>query len=470
MPAPALRIPISATVEAFERDMEKAKSATERAAKFMAERWARSNSELVKLGEQGVRSYVGALAQSTGATTAFVRSLAPLTTTGLALGGLLAIIGVFKVLSAIVDLAKSKMDEYLDIQTRAAAAGQGVEAWQRQVEAAKTFGLTVDNLSDAFKNFKRVSEDALGGSQLANRLKELRDAGNFQGNRGVQLFQRAGNQEERFRAMTVLITEAIQKGERLAALDLAERFLPPEMLDRLRASGDFLAEMERRAAAVAALDIISEADINQAADLKFRLEEAHKVLAERFKPIQQDLISLGLNYHENWVAVIERLAQAVGLAQQFYNWLKEIPDILAQAGNASWIKRLGKWMEDAGLTSTPESMGVTMVRPGMARVNEPEGGRSHEMVEARERLATMMKNRQARLEAERRTTEEGMRAPPRRDVSKVPGGAAKKGAAEEADAFDRAVEALDRHATAMAADAAAVGLNMAQQQDRKSVV
>lgn len=46
-------------------------------------------------------------------------------------------------------------------------------------------------------------------------------------------------------------------------------------------------------------EIISDADVGRATDLKERMESAQKILVEKWKPVQDDIAKLGMNYHES---------------------------------------------------------------------------------------------------------------------------------------------------------------------------
>ena len=82
------------------------------------------------------------------------------------------------------------------------------------------------------------------------------------------------------------------------------------------------------------------------------------MLADRLKPIQDDLAKLGTNYHESWVSITEYMAKAVGIGNDLYAALKEIPDIFARAGSASFWTKLTEATGKLGLNSDPASMGL----------------------------------------------------------------------------------------------------------------
>ncbi len=330
--------------------------------------------------------------------------------------GILIVAGAMKAMNAITDLAKERLEEYNKIAEQAAAGGVSTDFFQRTAKAADDAKISIDDAAAALKKFRDVSSPALGGSALDQRLDELRKAGNFKANTGVDQFKIASTDEERYRAMVSLITQALDKGERLAALDLAAKFLPPAMLDQLKANAGFLKEMQERADKLAATSIISPEDIARAVDLQARLDAASKTLSEKFKPIQDDLASLGLNYHENWVSIVEDLATAVKHATALYQALKQVPDWFAKriGGASVWSSITEATTTPEGRAAAEKAHGITPIdsQPAIANSDSPE------MTAAKNRLRTGLTNpADVRLAGEQ-TTNVAYGA--RQDTSKVP--------------------------------------------------
>ena len=247
------------------------------------------------------------------------------------------VIELFRAMNAIAALGEAKFKELNDLAANASKAGVGTDTFQRQTQAAKEFSIDAKTATDAMVKFNDASMARGGEGVIEKRLKELTELGNFTDNAGVTAYQRAATTEERYRAVVTLITTAMERGERLAALDLASKFLPAEMLDRLRASSTFLSDLQRAAAEIKPAELISAADVGYATDLKKRIEESERILSEKWAPLQRDLTQLGLNYKESWVVINEMLATAVGYATSLYGWFKGIADFFAKMGNAAWI-------------------------------------------------------------------------------------------------------------------------------------
>lgn len=432
MATPALNIPIRADISRFTADMEKTKNISSTALKAITKNVIDMNASF--LATQGAAG---------GATLAFGRTLGALGPLSLAVG---AIAGTFKLMAYATELAKERIEEFNKIADQAAKTGLGTELFQRITKAGEQARLSIDETTAALKRFNDASTPKLGGSVLTSRVGELTEAGNFKGNSGVAAVLGATDSEDRLRATVKLIDEAMQKGERLAALDLAEKVFGASVTEKLRQNSSYLREMLDTADKLKAKEIISTEDVGRAIDLKTRMEEAQKILADKWKPIQDDLAKLGMNYHESWVGITETMATAVGYANQLYDAIKSIPDRLAEAGNAPFWGKLTQWMEAQGLNSRPEGL-ILRGEPGF---NSATDGQSA----AGRALAAGLRNPAAVSQAMKQATDVSYAV--RKDTSINP--QTTKDLSDLNDQYDRAVATLEKHTARLNADRQAVGL------------
>lgn len=428
MAVPALRIPLSLNMDGFQKNIESAKGLTSQATKFITKQFIDMNASM--LATQGAAG---------GAVLGFRSILGVLGPLSIAIGG---IVGVFKLMGYATELAKEKIEEFNEIAEKAAKANVSTDFFQRFTKSGEQLKLTVDQVNEALERFNNASRDALGGSSLSQRVAELQKAGNFSGNAGAGALSGADGTEEKLRATAQLIREAFDAGQRLAGLDIAQKAFGPEITDRLRQNAGFLDQMLVTAKGLAAEKIVSDEQVGQAIQLKTRLEDAQKVLAEKFKPIQDDLAKLGVNYHESWISIVETMSSAVTKANALYDGLKAIPGVLADLGNASFWTKLTEASEKLGLNSKPDGM-ILRGEPGFA--TDP----------ARERLAASMNSPNAVRQAMQQATDVQSRV--RGDTSKAPA----KEVTETADAYDRAIESIEKHTARLQADTSAVGLGTA---------
>jgi hypothetical protein len=392
-------------------------------------------------------SAMGPAAASAG--LAAVRGMSPL----LALAGrillpITLVIDSFRIMAAITELGAQKLEELNKTAAAAAASGVGVDFFQRQAKAAEDLVGKADLATEALKRFNAVSQDKLGGSDLSNRINQLTGAGNFGGNSGVDAYKNAVTTEERYRAVVTLISEAMEKGERLAALDLAAKFLPPELTERLRQNGQFLREMQDTADKIKLSQIASAEDVGYAVELKRRLEEANKIIADGLKPLQRDLTQLGLNYQESWVNIVEFMAKAVKLADSLYAALKRIPDMFTWFGNLPIWTAIIAISNKLGTSSRPEGL-VMKGEPGFD-TNTGAGSKANSA------LAASLSDTNAVKRAMQEAID--VQTKLRGEISKPIVSGAAKAAADTKDAYDRAIETVEKHTARMRADAEAAGL------------
>ncbi|ABE63267.1 hypothetical protein Nham_2477 [Nitrobacter hamburgensis X14] len=425
MTTPALNIPIRVTgQEEFKKRMNETSSLTRHVAQVATTQIIRMNAGW--LAQQGA---IGAATVAAGRFLSLANRL---------LLSYAAIKSVFMLMGYATDLAKAKIKEFNEVADKANASGFSTEFFQRITKSSGEARDKVDELSESLVNFNKASAPKLGGSELQNRIDELKKAGNLSGNTGLAAFVSANDAEARLRAIVSLINQAMQAGERLAALDLAQRAFGPQITAALRADSGYLDDMLKRADALSKTKIVSQEDLGRAIELKQRLEDAQKVLSEKFKPIQDDLAKLGFNYRENWADITESLAAAVGYATQLYSALKQVPDLLAdKIGGASIWTSLTNATGAMGLNSTPESMGLI---------------EDHGQMAANAKLRAALQNHANVTKGMREATD--VQSAVRGDTSKnpVPDKTAEK------NQFDKASEAIEQHTAKMRVDAEAVGL------------
>lgn len=343
-------------------------------------------------------------------------------------------------------LSGQRLADYVAIADKASKSDLSTDFFQRISKAAEAAKLPVDDLQAALKKLTDVSADKLGGSDGQNRLDALTKAGNFQGNTGVAAFAGANTTEERFRAIVSLIDQAMQKGERLAALDVSKTFLGDAVTANLAKDQDYLDKMLKSADAVKSTELISEKDVGNALVLQQRLDAAEKILSERWHPIQNILIDLGLKMREGWVNIVEAIAAAFDWLNKFVDKLSNIPKSL--------VDRF------VDLTTTPESRAAAAESYGLVTdKNDPRW----QMDVARQRLAAQMNNPANMMRARDETN--AVQNAVFKDTSKDPD----KKIDDTVSAYDRAEEALLKYIEVTKASAAAVGQSASEQERARAI-
>lgn len=424
MAGPSLVIPVGADISKFQRAMNDTTSIATKAT--------------LAITKQAIQMSTGFLASQGAAGAATIAFGRLLGAAGPVLLAITAIKDAFKLMNYATELAKARIEEFNKVTAEANATGFSTDFFQRVTKSAGDARDKIADITEALKKFNAASTDKLGGSDLQKRLDELQKAGNF-GGAAIG----GNNSEEKLRSVVALIDDAMQKGQRLAALDLAENAFGPKVAAALRADSGYLDDMLKRADAIKKTQLISEEDLGRAQDLQRRIDAAQKILADKWKPVQDDLASLGTNYHDSWVSITETMARAVGFATDLYSTMKQLPDALASAGNASFWQKLTDATGKLGLNSAPDDL-----------VTDPAEIKKYT---AQQRLNAALQNYSNVTRSMRETSD--VVSAVRGDTSKAPG----KDIGESANSYDRANEAIEKHIARLGADAQAQGLSTAAQ-------
>lgn len=370
---------------------------------------------------------------------------------------ILAAVSLFKLLGFSIELAENQMKKSADIMKKSLDSGLGPELVQRIEETAKAVNVSVNSMTETVKKFQDVTRNKVQGfeiievkpgkepekfdptSDFQKRLDELTKLGNFAKNQFIDAFKEAETTEQRYRAVINLISKAMQDGERFAALNLASTFLSPEAMERLKAMPDFLTVAQEKADLLAKTKIISTEDIARSLLLQKRLEDAEKILKEKWIPAQEQLTALGMEFKAAWVGIVELLAAGLGLINDM---LAKMPNL--GSGIATALSRL----PGVGQLITT----VRLIRAAAAG-NVQDGNLTDAQRRLREGLlspAIIQRNSQNLQEFQQGVL--GDRSKMVREKADEPG-------KEKKTPWDRAVEGIQKHIAALRAEEAAIGRN-----------
>jgi hypothetical protein len=381
----------------------------------------------------------------TAATTIAARLLPALSL----LGKGLLIYDAIKLVTEAWRLGNEKLAEYVALSENAAASGVSTDFYQRIAEAAKDAKTPVEALTEAFKALTAAAGPTLGGSVARNRLDELIKAGNFGGNASVGELKGANSNEERLRALADFYDKALEKGQRLAALDIVKAFGGEQLAASLAKDSGYLDKMLDAADEISAKELIKASDIQNAVELQNRLDAAEKILSQRWHPIQDLLTSLGIKMKEVWVGIVEAIAKAVDavfkLGERIAAVLAPLLEFMQTAGQL--IGKAAPYLALApgglGLPAAAGALTVGALSTPGSGVDQATAQREALMADARKRLAEGL-NRQ-------------------NDTSRAPA------VAQEASAYDRAKDSINKYIEVTKAAADTVGLSNAAQEKAKVV-
>lgn len=222
-------------------------------------------------------------------------------------------------------LGNAKLAEHVALAEKAGQSNVSTDFYQRIAKGAEAAKLPVDDLTAALKKLNDSFASKLGGNDAMTRLDALLKAGNFKGNSGVADLKAANDPEERFNAIVKLVREAMDAGQRLAALDLSKTFLGDAVTANLAKDSDYLDKMKATIESTKATELVSAADIGRATELQNRLDAAEKILSQRWHPIQDLLTQAGIAMKGVWVDIVETIAKGVDWIAKLIEKLGAVP-------------------------------------------------------------------------------------------------------------------------------------------------
>lgn len=401
MPAPALKIPVSVDLAAFQDGMEKASSGVGETVKLIGRAFQQLNGDVV----------TGALGASAGVATGWAQSAVKIA------GSIGTIIAATEIMIAIIGQAREELAHMVEIADKANERKLSPEFFQKFLLEAKNLKVTAGELEQALTSAFAATREKIDPnatvfdatltkvSELSAAMRdynlELFDASNK--SKGLDLFQ-SSDVGERIRGVVTTMRDLQKIGQDVAALDLAEKLFGSALADRMRQGAITAEGILKSLDSVASLGtrIVPDTAVLNAKEIDDRLKKAHQTLDDQLKPSWEGLALVLLDLKLGWTEIVEFMGKAVGLAATIGKFLNK-PLFSTPAAN------------DAG-NDIFAGAGV----PKEALIPLPRA----------------------------------------RNTTNAPNEKPKKETAERDD-FDQQVNAINRHIAALNADGAAVGLNAA---------
>lgn len=356
------------------------------------------------------------------------------------IGQVLLIYDALKLVGQGWKLAGQRIEEYSQISAN--AIGVSTDFYQRIIKGAESAKLPVDELTASFQRMKDALTPQLGGAEGLNRLKELTDAGNFKGNTGVDALKSAVGTQQQWEALVKLVHEAGDAGERLAAIDLTKSILGEDAAKNLSRDYDYLDKIKQQADSISGTSIIPDADIARAVEIQERFDAVYKTLSERWHPLQEVITNAGQALKVVWLNFLEIVASLITKLADAYNWA-------ARLAALTFDKLKEGIRAAAGLQGT--AYGPL----------DDNVGTTYDFAKRRLAAQLAQKNQVQRGVDELNALYSSIRG----DKSKDPA----KNVTETASAYDRATESVLKYIEVTKAEAATVGLSVAEQEKAKVV-
>lgn len=436
MSVPALRIPISAKMDDFERDMNKTRETSVRLLRGVAQQVIKFNQDLSAGAAQTAASWEASWLKAGARVAAGV---------GLGIGA--AILSA-KAIGAVIDSVREQLADVIALGDRAAAAGVSGEFFQSFIAGARNAKISVDVLEDALRHANEQTKGRLapdwnvwdeGKRKITEVEKALTDFRELfttdQKFTGLDLFRDAGDTENRSRAVLIAMQELEAIGQRLASLDLAEKMFGAKFADNVRqgntSANELLGTIDKLAQDKTG--VWSSKLIEDAREIDRQLKQANDRVEREMTPTWQGLVDKANTLKGAWASIVDLIGQAIGVMNRMGGPLSISAGVVSGArvvtdgtanglGVAAGLNDIGK---GSGVSAIASAAGTVDIGPRDRHGNIPL---------------------------------------PQRRPSDAPKPEKEKETEEMQTAFENATDAINRNIAALQADAAAVGLTQGAHQ------
>lgn len=338
---PRLEIPVSANLKDFQKQMDNAAdsmtgkvrqigSAFSRAADFVGN----MDVKMLKAGESAFK-YAGIVAQiSQNWSSVFGIAGKAAATIFFSPTRLLAIVGVYKILSGVIETSREQLEKMVEVADKASKATVSPEFFQSFVAESRKLKVEAEDLEKALGKAFDATKMKLdpdwsvweGGKEKINDLfkamqefnLELFDAS--QKSQGFELFKNAPDQETKIRGVLTMMVELEAIGQKAAALDLGEKMFGGTFVDRILQGKTSAAEMLDTLQKMQRTDlekIFSNGMVQRAKEVDDKLKQAHQTLERELQPSLNDANSYLLTMKSLWADIINLTARAASLSALF---------------------------------------------------------------------------------------------------------------------------------------------------------
>jgi hypothetical protein len=338
-----------------------------------------------------------------------------------------------------------KLNSYIDLNQK--AGDYGVEFYQRITKAATDAKKPANEYLDIIKNINKALDRSLGtnglqnGSTFNTLATELQNNGNLKGQAGgVSRLNNSVDPTEQFKAAKQLLDDVFNSGQKLVGFKLAEALGGDKLVQDLKDDNFALEQIQKNIDGVKDKDIIPQATIDHAEQLKQRLEDATKYIDSWFPKSKSDWSGLGIQLQEIWTNAIENTATVLHTIDDILARMKQLSSVKFPEIPTPWKAISDYFTQGMSPEKVQSEYGVTPL---------DDAGRAREVGLQKLRDQMTAANTRRAITGLQHTDDIG--SP---DQSK-PSPAADK---DTTDAVDRAINALNKHIEAQKADAAAIGL------------
>lgn len=300
--APALRIPITLDMQAFQRQTGEIGNHVNGFLKQVAQRVDATNTQIVS-------STVGAATRMVAAFT-------------------LAAVGA-KLLQDAINATRADLEKMVAVADKAANSNVSPVFFQSFVSEAEKLKVSADELEGALgrafeatreKSPINLSEWETGKEKITEVEKALRVFNTSVVElEGLVLFRDAQNQEQKIQAVLTAMKELEEAGKRAESLQLGELMFGQKFIDNIRLGKTSIDSIlsSMKAATEAGSSLFSDEMVKRAKDVDDQLKLAHQRLDKELRPQWNGLARTMLEIKGYWADVVALIASAARLVNQF---------------------------------------------------------------------------------------------------------------------------------------------------------
>ena len=399
-------------------------------------------------------SLTQALGQATAPAALNALRTAAMLTIGAFAGFQAATLGI-EALTAAVAAASAELDRMAKIGADASRLGVSSTFLQTYSAHARALKVDADALVKSLETARAAfavrqgegGESSRNDSAFGARLREQMAAGNLSAAQ-VNRFDSAIGTEAQFKAAIDIMAELQAKGRDLAALDLASKLFPPELVDRIRSGVVELSQFRRMIDDVRNPDLVllKPEEIVRAQELQRRLEDAQNTLNRAATEFRSELAQAGMGLREDAISWKELMASGARIAVSILQQARQIREQMEANEPAVYGRDY----------SRPEDAPASGLRKDIGRTTRATSTGDKDMDAALDKLRGNLGNPTLVDQAQQASRQmgEGLRRDQTKPIVSVP----KKQASETFDAVETYINGIERSTEALKAEAAAVGL------------
>ncbi|WP_245295909.1 hypothetical protein [Methylobacterium sp. C1] len=241
---------------------------------------------------------------------------------------------VFDSVGASIEAARKHIQDYVQIGRDAEKVGVGTDFFQRATLSADKFGLKVEQVVAALQKAREASEIRIGEgkegtntSAIDGRLEQNVRAGNLTA-ADKAIFDNAGSQEAKIKAILDLIDKLRASQRDLAAFDLAGKFFGADFERQLRNGVDLTAQLRdtlnSTSTTVGGVRIVGPDEVERANQLDAKAKDIADTFATALAPIQRDISNAVLDTYQAFLSVEAVIARVVQIAANLYTTISGV--------------------------------------------------------------------------------------------------------------------------------------------------